>query len=580
MKAQGHDPADRAAPADHAAPAELFALLLDSMLEPFVLLQAVRTPDGAVVDFEFIDANAAALAVYQMGRQQLLGQRLSALHPAAMTTELFGMYVAVVDEGKPIVLDDWVYPQDIFEGRPMRYDVRAVKVGDCVSQTWRDVTDRYEAARALADSEASLRLITEHSTDVIMRVDNAGICEWASPSTTATLGWQVDEIVGTRVGDLVHPDHRDPAESARKVLMAGSSAVITAPFRCKDGTYLWLEGAMSPLRDPSTGAVVGRVGTLRDVDARTRATQRLEQSEAKFRAAMESAPAGMALVGLDRSCQQVNGSLCRILGRSEEALTGRFVSDFLDPPDDEIDQQMRRELLAGPATSVTREHEMIRSDGTRLWVEHSIALLRDRQGEPESYVSQFIDVTDSRLARERLTFLATHDTLTELLNRRELVGRLEALLIESAPDVRIAAMFIDVDGLKQINDSLGHSVGDQVIAAVASRLRENVRPHDLVGRFGGDEFVVVLVGLSSLRDALATAARVQEDVCEPVRLGRGRRTVPVSVSIGLAMAERADDPELLLSRADQALYRAKETGRACTVLYDPDDPSWRRPRRR
>ena len=117
---------------------------------------------------------------------------------------------------------------------------------------------------------------------------------------------------------------------------------------------------------------------------------------------------------------------------------------------------MRRELLAGPAASVTREHEMIRSDGTRLWVEHSIALLRDRHGEPESYVSQFIDVTDSRLARERLTFLATHDTLTELLNRRELVGRLEALLIESEPDVRIAAMFIDVDGLKQINDSLGH----------------------------------------------------------------------------------------------------------------------------
>ena len=280
-----------------------------------------------MVDFEFIDANAAALAVYQMGRQQLLGQRLSALHPAAMTTELFGMYVAVVDEASRSCLMTGCI-RDIFEGRPMRYDVRAVKVGDCVSQTWRDVTDRYEAARALADSEASLRLITEHSTDVITRVDNAGICEWASPSTTATLGWQVDEIVGTRVGDLVHPDHRDPAESARKALMADSSAVITAPFRCKDGTYLWLRG-YEPVAGPSTG------GQSSDASAPFATStpgpgRRSGWSRVRPSSAPPWSPPGGHGAGRARSVrQQVNGSLCRILGRSEGGpLTGRFVSDF------------------------------------------------------------------------------------------------------------------------------------------------------------------------------------------------------------------------------------------------------------
>ena len=123
--------------------------LLDAMLEPFVLLQAVRDHDGQIVDFAFSDANPAALDVYGMARGQLLGQHLTTLHPSSKQTGLFDMYVDVVDRGVPLVLDAWRYPSDMVGGPEFRSDVRGVRVGDAVMQVWRDVTSRFEVAQRL-----------------------------------------------------------------------------------------------------------------------------------------------------------------------------------------------------------------------------------------------------------------------------------------------------------------------------------------------------------------------------------------------------------------------------------------------
>ena len=141
--------------AEHAVRAELAEshavqrAVLDAMLDPYVLLTAVRDANGRVCDFRFDDANPAALAVYGMARAELVGQSLVALHPAAQPTGLLDLYRGVIDSGAPLVLDDWEYPQDILGGELRRYDVRAVRVGDAVLQAWRDVTERFEVARRL-----------------------------------------------------------------------------------------------------------------------------------------------------------------------------------------------------------------------------------------------------------------------------------------------------------------------------------------------------------------------------------------------------------------------------------------------
>ena len=208
---------------------------------------------------------------------------------------------------------------------------------------------------------------------------------------------------------------------------------------------------------------------------------------------------------------------------------------------------------------------MLRSDGRHIWVEQSIGVLHDSSGEVTSFVCQFVDVTQARQAREQLQFLATHDPLTNLVNRRELITEIdERLTHEPRAGVNVAVLFIDVDGLKSINDTYGHLVGDGVIATVAQRLRRSVRHADVVARMGGDEFVIVLTAITTLDDAGRVAAKIHAQFNAPIHTGD--HTIPITLSIGLTLIAPGDNADTALTRADTALYQAKNEGRNRTVV--------------
>jgi diguanylate cyclase (GGDEF)-like protein len=219
---------------------------------------------------------------------------------------------------------------------------------------------------------------------------------------------------------------------------------------------------------------------------------------------------------------------------------------------------------------MTSDHEMIHADGHRVLVEHSIGLLRDSAGEPSGFVSQFADVTESRRARDKLRFLATHDSLTELLNRRELLVQVSGILGQKPrTGDQVGILFIDMDHLKSINDSYGHAAGDAVIVTVAQRIREQLRATDVVARFGGDEFVVVLPAVHTLSDVERLAGMLHDEVRKPVVVNGSR--IKTSLSIGGVIVAPGSDPHVALRDADQALYRAKRDGRDRTVMVDPRD---------
>jgi diguanylate cyclase (GGDEF)-like protein len=239
------------------------------------------------------------------------------------------------------------------------------------------------------------------------------------------------------------------------------------------------------------------------------------------------------------------------------------VIDFMHPADVARTRAQIREVLALGETGGRTEARFDAGDGRWRWMSMVGRALVDADGNVVGGIDTLRDIQSEHDAREELRRLATRDPLTGLANRRQLVARL-AVALGHHPhrDVRTGLLFIDVDRLKEINDEHGHQVGDDVLVELAARVSAAVGVDDVVARFGGDEFVVLMQSLSGLDAGARIASAVHVALAPPVRVGTS--LVDVSVSIGLAIAASTDTPDTLLRRADTALYRAKTRGRGRT----------------
>ena len=217
------------------------------------------------------------------------------------------------------------------------------------------------------------------------------------------------------------------------------------------------------------------------------------------------------------------------------------------------------------------ESQIRRKDGELIWISENARVVREGNGAVSYYEGTVEDITATRESKERLLHDALHDRLTGLSNRALFMDRLEQKFahLERKPDSLFAVLFLDFDRFKNINDSLGHLAGDQLLKAISGRLQECLRPGDTVSRFGGDEFAILLENVTELSDATIVAERVQRAMSSPFQLGS--QQVFSSASIGIALGhseyERAED---LLRDADMAMYRAKARGKARHEVFDAE----------
>lgn len=413
-------------------------------------------------------------------------------------------------------------------------------------------------------------------------------CAAANEAAVRALGTLAATVVGLTWTELF----ADAADGLRVQCVEAVEAGL--PFPLTEGDLLRVpgfDGRIVPAGDgvaltwslgagPSTDPVLatpllagsgggGSDGSDERIHALATAALRLARSEKLFRLAMSSAPVGMALVDLDLRFLSVNASLSRMLGRDEAWLLTHGMLDVLEPEGRWLDLAMRAELLAGRSESVSHTQHLVTATGALVVVEHSLAVLPGDDGEPQSYVSQFVDVTEAQRASEKLRFLASHDALTSLANRRELTERMGSILgHRPRTGTRLGVLFLDLDGLKPINDTLGHSAGDGLLVAAAQRIASALRSDDVVARIGGDEFVVALPSIHSIADAEAVAGKIHQALAEPIAVDG--HELCITVSIGAVVADPGDDTDAVLAQADHALYRAKRAGKNRTVAYDPD----------
>ncbi len=304
--------------------------------------------------------------------------------------------------------------------------------------------------------------------------------------------------------------------------------------------------------------------------AREEAQYALRASEARFRAVFAGAAIGIGIADPDGRILEVNQALASMLGYTVNEMRGLNINS-LRHPDEPIEmQQIFQELAAGGRDHIFLEKRLMRTDGQAVWTHLTASLIRDEDGTPRYQVAMFEDVTERHQLQERLRHQATHDPLTQLPNRTLFFERLNEALRSDDPTLRVGVCYLDLDGFKVVNDSLGHDVGDQLLVAIANRLVQcvSVGGH-LLARMGGDEFVILVAPSRDTASAIEVADAALRSLEEPVRIAGHELTVSASIGVverpvaGTSVAE-------VMKAADITLYWAKSDGRNRWALYDPE----------
>jgi len=287
----------------------------------------------------------------------------------------------------------------------------------------------------------------------------------------------------------------------------------------------------------------------------------------RFRVGFEHAAIGMSLRGIDGRYVHVNRALCSILGRPAGEIVGRRPEDFTHPED--LSASPARRMLEVDADTGEAEKRYIRPDGVTVWVHVTVAVVRDASGRPEYFFSQVQDVSLRRAVEADLRHRALHDRLTDLPNRSLIRERLEGALSRAElSKSSTAVLVVDIDQFKLVNDTRGHLAGDMILVEMSRRLLGGMRSSETVGRFGGDEFVIIAEGIADTSAAMNIAERVAELMETPFTLDSSEHYL--TVSIGIAVGQGGSQAPVLLSHADAALHKAKDRGRARAEIYDAE----------
>ena len=449
-----------------------------------------------------------------------------------------------------------------------------------------DMTEQRREAERRAEAEAEQRR-SESLLQEAQSVAHIGSWEWDIANDTVTWSDELCRIFGVEPGafppsyerylECIHPDDRE------KVHAAVQSAYATcAPYgfehrvRWADGTVRTVDsrGKVIPGRD---GRAIRMLGTAQDVTELKRAEEGRREAEERFRRAFEDSAIGMALISVEPKRPgriiEANDAMSAITGHPREALLAMSFESLVHPDDlPELSEGLRALNNAHVETYQT-EHRILAGAGDEQWVALSSSLVRGPEGEPLHRLVQLQDISERKRFEGQLRYLADHDPLTGLFNRRRFAQELERELASARRYGSGGALLvIDLDNFKYMNDSAGHAAGDELIRVVASVLRKKLRSTDYLARLGGDEFAVLLPHASP-DDATAVAKGLIEVIRTGVSLVTEHGPQRTSASIGVAPfrdLSQGTGAEEILIEADIAMYDAKEAGRDRFVVFEPD----------
>jgi len=548
--------------------------ILDAALDPFVTIDH----RGSVLEF-----NRAAELTFGYRRADVLGRELAELivppeqreahrrglarWTASGPSDGAGVLLGRRLEVEAMRADGSRFPAEITIAR---VDVPGPPMFTaCV----RDVSERRQADERLRSAEFRYRTLVEQ-LPLVSYVDSpqspVSNALYLSPQLEAMLGYTPEMWLATP--DLylrsIHPDDAERVVAARhRAYERGEELRIEYRMLTADGRTVWVEDRSVLVRPPEGGPPF-RQGFALDVTERRHAEEALRRAETQYRTLVEQLPLAVYVDRLDDKSSNVYTSpqVEVMLGYSPEEwirAPDLFVT-LLHPEDREHVLAAHRRVHA-TGEPLQLDYRLRARNGRYIWVHDEARLIHDPATGEKVLQGYLLDVTARTEAERQLRHQAFHDPLTGLANRALFIDRLEhALALRAEHGGEVAVLFLDLDDLKAVNDSLGHLAGDALLELVGERLRTTLSPGDTISRLGGDEFAILVEDVESPHAVVAVAERLVASLQDPFVVAE--RQVYVTASIGITIG---DDVEGLLRSADLAMYRAKSSGKAQYAVYAP-----------
>jgi diguanylate cyclase (GGDEF)-like protein/PAS domain S-box-containing protein len=436
------------------------------------------------------------------------------------------------------------------------------------AETLGSTINRQRAEAALRSSEERYRQLFERNLAGVYRNTLDGKILDCNDACAGIFGYSSrEELLSLDAHDFYFEPY-ERHELIERLARQGTQTNLDLCLRRRDGSSIWVSESAAWTTMPDGTPVIE--GTLIDISDRKRTEERLRESEERYRLMAEHSTDMISRFTPDGICMYASPASYTLLGYDPHEIVGHEMYDFMHPEDiggiRHLTQDFRRREM--PITTIS--YRVRKKDGSYIWFETTSRSLRHPEsGEIQEVISVSRDITERKMVEEQIEYQAYHDALTALPNRVLFRDRLTVSLAHARRlGASVAVMFLDLDNFKYVNDTLGHSAGDQLLQEIGRRLQNTLREEDSVARMGGDEFTILLSDLGNDQAAAGIAQKILETVAMPCIVDG--HELHVTASIGIALFPNdGDDAETLLKNADNAMYRAKELGRNNYQLCSP-----------
>jgi diguanylate cyclase (GGDEF)-like protein/PAS domain S-box-containing protein len=431
-------------------------------------------------------------------------------------------------------------------------------------RTLRYLIERKATRLALTLSEARFRAMSDASPLGIFVSNAVGDCVYTNAAYHRISGLDLEQTLGTNWSMAIHPEDRQRLLLEWQAAARGQAAFqAEARFLRDDGSIVWARLNAGAMMD---GALLrGHVQTVEDISERKAVEEALFDEKERAQVTLNSIGDAVLTTNLASNVTYLNQVAEMMTGWTSENALGRPLAEVFRIVDGETRQPApnpaQRAIKENRTVGLAADSILLRRDGRESAIEDSAAPIHNRDGRVAGAVIVFHDVSESRAMALKMAHLAQHDFLTGLPNRALLTERLSRAIGQARRhDKRVALMFLDLDYFKHINDSLGHAIGDQLLQAVAGRLKLCIRDTDTVCRQGGDEFVILLAEVVHPQDAAPIAEKILAAFVEPCVISGNELHVTLSIGISV-YPDDGSDADGVMKNADTAMYHAKANGR-------------------